>query len=861
MQLLVSLCQIMLGQVCFISGMLSDISTIFRTGNVTFIWTPSPSASFYDIKITRDKTEDRDWIRVQETQYTVRNSLLYDVIKINFKANGSMIENTMIYKVSKAQIQIGDPVNISWTAAFFPITGQYNVYHTYKVNKTIFQLQNEGILYGGHNVSNKYRYITRPYNSVNISFEIRHTTVDDAGYYAGGPTADSAWSGGGVVLIVFGKPMRPNIEGNLSIMVETFSNITCSSKSTSAPDYYTKLVTLTYTWFVNNTQIDRETNHTLSLKVTKGIMYNKYSCTATEEDLVSDRSDTVQINPLYGPEKVNITPKPSLNKNDQIEVRDGDFVGPFNCSADCNPYCNITWQMKNSTGFYEVLSENGALFHQVERNMEMFCCVAKWVHDTTTNEIIKLDVQYMEEINLYLNDTLHSNADVSENTPLRIACFVDGNPAPTIRLSRGNPKIDTSENFKTKYHFKSGFNLKLEVAVPLIANPPPQKSNLTWVGPYTVPMNTVISQRDEIYKQLFVSFIPVVDQTYFGNYSLQYREFMICTVTIIAEEVPQAPTNVTWNSYASGYVNLTWVSGFSRGPYQFFILSLYNGSIWEIVGNVSDPGVGNLAYFDPGLLTPGHEYAFRLESCNRINCSFPPTEIQVTIKDTIKDCVPGFYGERCENNCGKCNNDTTCNTASGVCPNDCQENWIPPLCADCKPHKYGLNCSFDCGHCKNGKPCSTASGACIDGCDDGWTGIQCDTVCSNGTYVLNGECIKCQGASKDNAPCNKSTGESDNERSYLWNGKDFKEDKIPRTYTVIIIVLAILLGITWLLMTIFIIFKLRRGSLQTTKTSIYLDTENVMESYQNLQNIEGETNYTNIDRTDHETQYVELDIS
>lgn len=107
--------------------------------------------------------------------------------------------------VSKARIQIGDPVNISWTAAFFPITGQYNVYHTYKVKKTIFQLQNGGILYGGHNVSNKYRYITRPYNSVNISFEIIHTTVDDAGYYAGGPTADSAWSGGGVVLIVSGQ--------------------------------------------------------------------------------------------------------------------------------------------------------------------------------------------------------------------------------------------------------------------------------------------------------------------------------------------------------------------------------------------------------------------------------------------------------------------------------------------------------------------------------------------------------------------------------------------------------------------------------------------------------------------------------
>lgn len=157
--------------------------------------------------------------------------------------------------------------------------------------------------------------------------------------------------------------------------------------------------------------------------------------------------------------------------------------------------------------------------------------------------------------------------------------------------------------------------------MPLIANPPPQNSNLTWVGPYTVPLNTVISQRDEIYKQLFVSFIPVVDQTYFGNYSLQYRESIICTITIIAEDVPQSPTNFTGNSYASGYVNLTWVSGFSGGPYQFFILSIYNGSIWEIVGNVSDPEEGNLAHFDSGHLTPGHEYAFRLESCNRINFS------------------------------------------------------------------------------------------------------------------------------------------------------------------------------------------------------------------------------------------------
>lgn len=109
------------------------------------------------------------------------------------------------------------------------------------------------------------------------------------------------------------------------------------------------------------------------------------------------------------------------------------------------------------------------------------------------------------------------------------------------------------------------------------------------------------------------------------------NEIIFISINSISD-VPQTPTNFTSNFYASGYVNLTWVSGFSGGPYQFFILSIYNGSIWEIVGNISDPGEGNMAHFDPGLLTPGHEYAFRLESCNRINCTFPPIETLVTIK-------------------------------------------------------------------------------------------------------------------------------------------------------------------------------------------------------------------------------------
>lgn len=42
--------------------------------------------------------------------------------------------------------------------------------------------------------------------------------------------------------------------------------------------------------------------------------------------------------------------------------------------------------------------------------------------------------------------------------------------------------------------------------------------------------------------------------------------------------------------------------------------------------------------------------------------------------------------------------------------------------------------------------------------------------CNNGTYVLNGKCVKCQGVCKDYAPCNKSTGKCDNGCSDHWTG-------------------------------------------------------------------------------------------
>ena len=96
------------------------------------------------------------------------------------------------------------------------------------------------------------------------------------------------------------KPSKPNIQGNLNILVGNSLELTCTSSSSTTPEYYARLhplSPLSYTWYVNNTQLCGETDKTLRLRVTRNHKYNQYSCTARDK-LESDRSDPVKINPM-----------------------------------------------------------------------------------------------------------------------------------------------------------------------------------------------------------------------------------------------------------------------------------------------------------------------------------------------------------------------------------------------------------------------------------------------------------------------------------------------------------------------------------------------------------------------------------
>ena len=51
-------------------------------------------------------------------------------------------------------------------------------------------------------------------------------------------------------------------------------------------------------------------------------------------------------------------------------------------------------------------------------------------------------------------------------------------------------------------------------------------------------------------------------------------------------------------------------------------------------------------------------------------------------------CSLGYYGDDCNNECGKCAGDEVCNNHTGDCPGECLGNWQKPKCNGKEPHVY-----------------------------------------------------------------------------------------------------------------------------------------------------------------------------
>lgn len=412
------------------------------------------------------------------------------------------------------------------------------------------------------------------------------------------------------------KPEKPEIKGNLTTLVDTYLKLTCISKSTSTPDYYYKFRALSYTWYINDTKIKGEFEETIRLNVTKGHRYNRYSCTATEEDLESDRSNAVQINLLYGPEQLTFAPKPTFDKGYEFTVKEGNEVGPIVCSADCYPPCNVTWKYKESNRLRDALSKNGILLLQsVNRNVTQIICLSRWKTESVKKDFT-LDVQYIDDPIIYVNDEWVSDritVNIQERKPLQLSCFVNGNPTLTVRLGKtqngGTVILSEARDHWSNYSFGTGaqcsdtgtyvcsgqstdlktktraidVNILCEprldkevemktitepvkiriLIIPIVAYPSPVLSKLVWLGPDDLPTNittsAVLQRNGVIYKHRIISIISGLEDETFGEYKLLYEGKVLTNVFIRREEYEMSRGHNVVIVVLSTILGITWL--------------------------------------------------------------------------------------------------------------------------------------------------------------------------------------------------------------------------------------------------------------------------------------------------------------
>lgn len=102
-------------------------------------------------------------------------------------------------------------------------------------------------------------------------------------------------------------------------------------------------------------------------------------------------------------------------------------------------------------------------------------------------------------------------------------------------ILKGNLRIDESCPLQTIFSSTSGNNVKVALAIPVIANPPPQASDITLMGPNDHQIRSTVSQREVVYKQWINASVPINDHSNFGYYVIKYRNKIIHNITINAQ--------------------------------------------------------------------------------------------------------------------------------------------------------------------------------------------------------------------------------------------------------------------------------------------------------------------------------------
>nr|XP_034320908.1 uncharacterized protein LOC117687811 isoform X3 [Crassostrea gigas] len=453
------------------TGQSFEIKSHFMNGDMMFTW--SHESKYHDVSVTCDGRH-LGFTRVYDNKIVLKDILNYNIVEVLVRATirSTYVESRMTFHQSVLEVTGGSNVTL-----YIPIP---------TTAKTLFQLTDSGASMPRYAVSAEELAASAGL----FTFVLSNVSATDAGYYALGYDVQSCRTNHGVVLVVNALPDNPKITGIRNVPIGQSTILKCHSMSRSRPLYFKHFPAIVYTWMVNNTVVQSD-SQTLTMNVTS---YTYVQCQAREQ--LTSISDFAYIQPLYGPEAVTMTPE----FHTSVKLHNGASFGPVSCMADCNPPCTFQWRKVNLDGTIDEVITTANLPRQTVNSTEplKYQCVA-------------------------IGDYKNSRGSNTVSTEINI----------DVQCS---PRLDVNKSFPL--HYQENIDGYVVLKAPLISYPKPKEA--TWFGPrgeqFKLDTASTISQGDKPYQFWIHTEIHIINESSFGYYKLFVEGEEIQTIIIENKE-------------------------------------------------------------------------------------------------------------------------------------------------------------------------------------------------------------------------------------------------------------------------------------------------------------------------------------
>ncbi|XP_063447422.1 uncharacterized protein LOC134726955 [Mytilus trossulus] len=233
----------------------------------------------------------------------------------------------------------------------------------------------------------KYRNLNK--NGLNIQFTLQDALISDVGLYKSAPASDITVIDECALLVITENPKTPYMTYDKQPFVGSTSVFRCSSAVKRHPMYLPSH--LRYTW----SAVGIKQDNTLSINpITKSDKGKAVSCTVTDErGKVSASSNTVSLDPYYGPESIRLS-----TDSESVNVTVGSrFI--VTCFAICHPKCYFAWTRLSDGVILDITNNQTYTITAVSQNdAGIYSCAVTHQNDTARIGSIEVTIIVHEKV-------------------------------------------------------------------------------------------------------------------------------------------------------------------------------------------------------------------------------------------------------------------------------------------------------------------------------------------------------------------------------------------------------------------------------------------------------------------------------